>query len=157
MAPITLGLSWQRSRPVPRRVVLDVLERSSPGAVDRAGDVPTLWKVGTASRSFWVTVPQIQVHFSGFCPGHEILVLVRPVVPYTQALSSKRSRPVVSPAVRFTSSLFCRRVASQAFTAGWLFVLALLSYANRSDFKRPQKHKTRLSPTDALYTSETID
>ena len=42
-----------------------------------------------------------------FCPGHEVLVLVRPVVPYTLALSSKRSRSVVSSAP-------CWPVASQA-------------------------------------------
>ena len=42
----------------------------------------------------------------GFYSGHEVLALVRPGVPYTQALSSKRSRQVVSPAVRSTAVLF---------------------------------------------------
>ena len=43
MPPITLALSLQRSRSVPRPVVLDVqFSHSSPGAVDRAGDVPAL-------------------------------------------------------------------------------------------------------------------
>ena len=32
----------------------------------------------------------------GSCTGHEVLALVRPVVPYALALSSKRARPVVS-------------------------------------------------------------
>ena len=32
----------------------------------------------------------------GSCADHEVLALVRPVVPYTLALSSKRSRPVMS-------------------------------------------------------------
>ena len=32
------------------------------------------------------------------CTGHEVFTLVRPVVPSSLALSSKRARPVVSPA-----------------------------------------------------------
>ena len=41
--PITLALSFQRSRSVPRPVVLDVqLSHSSPGAVNQAGGVPAL-------------------------------------------------------------------------------------------------------------------
>ena len=41
MPSITLALSLQRSRSVPRPAVLDVqFLHSSPGAVDRAGDVP---------------------------------------------------------------------------------------------------------------------
>ena len=32
----------------------------------------------------------------GSCTSHEVLALVRPVVPYALALSSKRARPVVS-------------------------------------------------------------
>ena len=83
----------------------------SPGAVGRVDDVSALCQVQWGSRSLRVTVPQIQVRLSGFCPGHEVLELVRPVVPYTLALSSKRSRPVVPPAS-------CRPVASQAPTVG---------------------------------------
>ena len=40
MPPITLALSLQRSRSAPRPVVLDVQFSYSPGAVDRAGNVP---------------------------------------------------------------------------------------------------------------------
>ena len=42
------------------------------------------------------TVTRFQAHPSGFCTGYEALVLVRPVVPYSLALSPKGARPVVS-------------------------------------------------------------
>ena len=44
------------------------------------------------------TVTRFQAHPSGFCTGYETLALVRPMVPYSLALSSKCARPVVSPA-----------------------------------------------------------
>ena len=74
---------------------------------------PALWQVPWGSRSLRVTIPQIQVHLSGFCPGHDVLELVRPVVPYTLALSPKCSRLVVSPAScrSMASQASCRRVA----------------------------------------------
>ena len=74
--------------------------------------------------------PKFRVISLGFRPGREVLEFVWLLVPYTLALSSKRSRPVVRPAVRSTAALFCRPVASQAPTAGWLSVLALLSSSN---------------------------
>ena len=99
------------------------------------------------------TVIQFQVHLARFCPGHEVLALVRPVVPYTlSALSSKHSWPVVSPAVRSTTALFtdghsqpqggCSSVESSA-------LLHKLEVVPRI----PKVHKTRLSPIDALYSS----
>ena len=41
-------------------------QRSSPGAVDRADDIPSLWQVQRGSRQLRVTVPQIQAHHSVF-------------------------------------------------------------------------------------------
>ena len=53
--------------------------------------------------------PKSRFTSPGFCPGHEVLELVRPVVPSTLALFSKRSRLVVSPAVRSTVVIFADR------------------------------------------------
>ena len=89
---------------------------------------PAFWQVGTVSQPLRATVlyPNSRLTSPGSCPGHEVLELVQPVVPYALALSSKRSQPVVSLAVRSTAVLFCLQVAAQALTAGWLFVLRKL-------------------------------
>ena len=63
MPPITLTLSLQRSRSVPRPVVLDVQFLHFPGAVFRAGDVPALDRCGYRQIS---TVTRIQAHPSGY-------------------------------------------------------------------------------------------
>ena len=63
MPPITLALSLQRSRSVPRPVVLDVQFSRSPRAVDRAGDVPAFGRCGYRQIS---TVTRFQAHPSGF-------------------------------------------------------------------------------------------
>ena len=113
-ASYNTGTSSQRSRPVPWPVVLDVLALLSCCCTTE----PMMFCTQQAqrgSRSLRVTVPQIQVDLSGFCPGHDVLEIVRPVISHTLALCSKRSRPVASPAS-------CQWVASQAPTAGWLFV-----------------------------------
>ena len=67
--------------------------RTPPGAVEtEPGDFSCFRLVGIdkyrnpISR---LTPPR------GSCADHEVLALVRPVVPYTLALSSKRSRPVM--------------------------------------------------------------
>ena len=45
---------------------------------------------------------------SGFCSGSAVLALVRPVVPYTLALSSRRSRPVPRPVILDVLALLSR-------------------------------------------------
>ena len=60
--PPTLALSLQRSRSVPRPVVLDVQFSHSPGAVDRAGDIPAIGRCGYRLIS---TVTRFQAHPSG--------------------------------------------------------------------------------------------
>ena len=100
------GASSQRSRPVPRPVVVDVLAFLSWCCRPSRGCSRFLVG-GYRFSPGCSTAPQFQVHLSGFCPGQEVLALARPVVPSTLALSSKRSRSVVSPAS-------CRAVASQA-------------------------------------------
>ena len=67
--------------------------------------------------------PKSRLTFSGFCTGPDVLALMGPVVPYTLVLSSKRSRPVVSPAMRFTAALFCQPVASQAPPLDYISVI----------------------------------
>ena len=63
---------------------------------------------------------------SGFCSGHTVFVLVRPVVPYTLVLSSQRSRPVpwpvilgvlalLPPAVDRADDVFCSLASIAAF------------------------------------------
>ena len=63
MPPITLAFSLQRSRSIPRPVVLDVqFSHSFPGAVDRAGDVSAFGRwLQTIS-----TVSRFQAHPSRF-------------------------------------------------------------------------------------------
>ena len=79
------GASSQRSRPVPRPVVL-TNQRSSLGAVDRAADIPCSL-AGTMGFPFTPGYLQIQASLSsGFCFGRTILALVRPAVPYTLVL-----------------------------------------------------------------------
>ena len=109
-ASYNTGASSQYSRPDPRPMVFDLLallsrccRASRPCFFFLAGGYSVPFTPGPS------TVPQFLVHISGFCPGHEILALVRPVVPYTLALFSKRSRSVVSPAVRSTAALFADR------------------------------------------------
>ena len=63
MHPITLALSLQRSRSVPRPVVLDVQFSHSHGAVDRAGDVPAFGR--------WVQTDQ----YCNPIPGSPLWVL----------------------------------------------------------------------------------
>ena len=57
--PPTLALSSQRSRSVPRPVVLDVQFSHSPGAVFRAGDIPAIGRWGHRQIS---TVTRFQAH-----------------------------------------------------------------------------------------------
>ena len=89
-SPYRTGASSERSRPVPRLVVLDVLVLSSWSCR------PSRWcfcfLAGRYSVPFTPghsAVSQFQVHIPGFFSGHEVLALVRPVVPYTLV----RSRP----------------------------------------------------------------
>ena len=117
------GASSQRSRLVPRPVVLDVLAlpwRSRPSRV---------YSCSLLGR--YIVTPGYSTP-NPSCPSHEVLALVRPVVSYTLVLSSKRSRPVVSPTVRSTAALFCRPVASQASYHRVVFrpSKALLSFSN---------------------------
>ena len=63
MPPITLALSLQRSRSVPRSVVLDVQFSHSPGAVFRAGGVPSFGR--------WVQTDQ----YCNPIPGSPLLAL----------------------------------------------------------------------------------
>ena len=60
--PPTLALSSQRSRSAPRPVVLDVQFSHSPGAVDRAGDIPAIDRCGHRHIS---TATRFQAHPSG--------------------------------------------------------------------------------------------
>ena len=53
--------------------------------------------------------------------GHEVLELVRPVIPYKLALCSKRSRPVVSPAPCRSVATPNRRVAVRLSKAPLFF------------------------------------
>ena len=85
--PPTLAPSLQRSRSVPWPVVLDV-QSCTPLVLFRAGDVAALRQVRHRQIS---TVTRFQAHP---CTGHKVLALVRPVVSYSLALSSKRAWPV---------------------------------------------------------------
>ena len=123
-ASYNTGASSQYSRPDPRPMVFDLLALLSWCC--RASRRCSFFLAGGYSVPFTPgpsTVPQFLVHISGFCPGHEILALVRPVVPYTLSLSSKRSRSVVSPA---ECALQQRSLPTdghaRAPIAGWLFV-----------------------------------
>ena len=60
--PPTLALSLQRSRLAPRPVVLDVQFSHSPGAVDRAGNIPAIGRCGYRLIS---TVTLFQAYPSG--------------------------------------------------------------------------------------------
>ena len=92
-ASYNTGASSQRSRPVPRPVVLDVLTLLSWWCC-RAGWFPYFLAGGYRS----VLYPNSRLISLGSCSGYEVLEPVRSVVSYTLALSSKCSRPVVSPA-----------------------------------------------------------
>ena len=63
------GAPSQRSRPVPRPVVLDVLALSF-SALDRADDASCFLagRYSVPLTSGYSTVPQLQAHFSGFLP-----------------------------------------------------------------------------------------
>ena len=99
-----------------------------------------------------VLYPNSRLTSPGSCSGHEVLELVRPMVPYTLALSSKRSRPVVSPAS-------CRSVASQASCCRVVLRLSLLCSPHQTGVipKNPKIDKTRQSPIVATSAQETID
>ena len=88
----------------------------------------------------------------GSCTGHEVLALVRPVVPYSSlALSSKRARPVVSLAPSVD------RCSNPSFSLqGCSSSQALLSFTNSSDFKIPQISNTRRLVIDALTRSRNL-
>ena len=92
--PSTLAPSLQHSRSIPWPVVLDV-QSCTPWCF--SGPV-MLFLFSAGGYRQVSTVTQFQAHPLGSCTGHEVLALMRPVVPYPLALSSKRARPVVSPA-----------------------------------------------------------
>ena len=106
----------QRSRPVPRPVVLDVLAL----LVDRAEDIPALWQV-----IFGVPV-WFASKLEAFCSGRAVLVLVRPVVSYTLALIlTTLSAGGVSSSALYNAP--CRPLATPKLpTAGLFFVLRKL-------------------------------
>ena len=94
----------------------------SPGAVVRAGYFSCSRQAGTDKS---VLQPDSRLTPLGFCTGYEALALVRPVVPYSLALSSKRARPVVSPAPsadRFSNPSFLQGCCPSS--------QALLSFTN---------------------------
>ena len=99
------GASSQRSRRNPRPVVRDVLVLFFTARSIEPMMFPALREVPWGSRPGYLQTP-------GFLLWYTALVLVWPVVPYILALSSKRSLPVVSPAVRSTVELFRRPVGS---------------------------------------------
>ena len=119
--PITLALLRSALGRFLGRWYLTYSHSSPGGAVDQAGKIPSFWQVNTISRSLRISVlyPNSRLTSPGSCSGYEVLELVRPVVPYTLALSSKRSRPVVSPTT-------CRSVASQASSCKVVLRLSLL-------------------------------
>ena len=123
-ASYNTGASSQRSRPVPRPVVLDVLALLSRCCRTSRG-CSCLLAGGYSIRSLRISVLYYNSRLTspGPCPDHEVLALVRPVVPYTLTLSSKRSRPVVSPAP-------CRSVATPNRRVAVRLSKALLSFTN---------------------------
>ena len=66
------------------------------------------------------------------CSGGAVLALVRPVVPYTLAISSALSAGGVSDRALYNSALLADRLSPKLPTAGYLFVFpkALLSFSN---------------------------
>ena len=118
------GASLQRSRSVPRPVVLHVLALFSWRCLYRAGEIVALGRCRGVSVLSRLQYPKYRFTRSTFCPGHEVLALVRPTVPYKLALSLKRSQPVVSPASLPIGG------QTQAPRAGWPFVSPLLFSSN---------------------------
>ena len=140
--PPTLVPSLQRSRSVPRSVVLDVqLSHSSGGVVDRAGDFPAIDRCGHRQIS---TATRFQAHPSGLlhwaqgpssrAAGDSSL---------TGAILKARSASGVS------GSLLCRSVVKPKLLDAGLF-----SFTNFQVIpKIPNFCRTRLSSVDALRSS----
>ena len=144
-APYHTGASSQRSRPVPRLVVLDVLVLLSWSC--RRSRWCSCFLPGRYSVPFtpgYSAVSQLQVHISGFCPGKKDLALVRSVVPYTLVLYSMRSRRwcLRLLADRWPCPNSYRRVALRPKLRS--------SSQTRSIPEIPRLYKTRVSPIDAL-------
>ena len=138
--PPTLALSLQRSRSVPRPVVLGVQFSHSPGAVDRVGDIPAIGRCGHRQIS---TVTRFQAHLSGLlhwsrgpcsrAAGGFLL---------TGAILKARSAGGVS------GSLFGRSVLKpKLLVAGLSFVSSpALLHKLQVISKIPNFRRTRLSP-----------
>ena len=113
-APSTSGTHWRFFSALGRFLGrwYFTYQRSSPGAVDRANDVPALFGKVILKIPVWFTSKFQASLSSNFCSGRAVLALVRPVVPYTLALSAafavggvcvngtlqrSRGRPIFSP------------------------------------------------------------
>ena len=137
--PPTLALSLQRSRSVPRLVVLDGQFSHSPGAVDRAGDIPAIGRCGHRQIS---TVTRFQAHPSGLlhwsrgscsrAAGGSLLTGAILKTRSTGGVSGSFGREVLKPKLLVAGLSF---VSSPAL----LHKLQVIS-------EIPKIHKTRLSP-----------
>ena len=83
---------------------------------------PTLWQVLWDSRSHWVA-PKFRLTSQDFCSGGAGLALVRPVVPYSLALSSQTGDVSVSFPIGSASQASYRMMALRPCKA-------LISFSN---------------------------
>ena len=138
--PPTLALSLQRSRSVPRPVVLDVQFSHSPGAVDRAGDIPAIGKYGHRPIS---TVTRFQAHPSGLLHWSR--------GPCSRAAGGSLLTGAILKAHSpgGVSGSFCRSALKpKLLDAGLLSFVSspALLHKLQGISRIPKIHKTRLSP-----------
>ena len=136
--PPTLALSLQRSRSVPRSVVLDVQFSHSPGAVFRAGDVSAF---GT-----WVQTDQYCNPIPG-SPLWALALVTRSLLSCGRWFLTHWRYPQ-SALGRWSLWLLGRSVLKpKLLDAGFSFVSSpALLRKLRVIYKIPKIHKTRLSP-----------
>ena len=107
---------------------------------------PAPWQIPEGPRSLRL-VPKFRLTSLGSCSGGAVLALVRPVVPYTLALSSACSAGGVSGSALYNTFL-ADRLPPKLPTAGWLFTLAvLLSFSNLKYSRKSQITKNTQNTT----------
>ena len=110
--------------------------------------VPALWQVqrsGVLVHSR-LQYPKSRLTSPGFCSGRAVLAFVRSVVPYILALSSKRSRPMMSPAPcrPVVTPKYLKQADSSSSESSALLI--------KLEVVPKEKHNYQ-SPIDALFSS----
>ena len=113
-----------------------------PGAFDRADDIPALWQM-IVRFPFNLGHLHIQASSVGCCSGGALLALLRPVVPYTLALSVALSVGDVSASAALRRSSSPTGFLPSCPTGGLFVFEALVSFYSRSP--KLQKHRNILT------------